>query len=91
MIAVVSTTVDRERRKRRTRAKNFRRHGVQGPGQVGFGAGRVSRGMRHDVSEALGLAGGVMSGQGVVHGPQRGARWPRGGHEWEIHGRLSLG
>lgn len=73
MIAIVSTTVDGYRRKWRTGAENFRGHGVQGPGQVGFGAGRVSWGVRHDVSEALSLTGGVMSGQGVVHGPQGSA------------------
>lgn len=72
VIAVVSTTVDGYRRKWGAGAKNFRGHGVQGAGQVGLGAGRVSRGVRHDVSEALSLARGVMSGQGVVHGPQRG-------------------
>ena len=90
VIAVASTAVDRDGGKRRTGPKNLGGHGVQGPGQVGFGAGRVSGRVRHDVGEALGLAGGVMAGQGVLHGPQRGARRPRGGHEGEIHGGLRL-
>lgn len=63
---------------------------MQGPGQVGFGAGRVSGRVGHDVGEALRLAGRVVAGQGVLQGAQRRARRPRGGHERQLHRRLSL-
>lgn len=57
---------------------------------TGLRAGRVSGVMGHDVGEALDLTGWVVSREGMVHAPKRGASGAGGRHEGEIHGGLSL-
>lgn len=63
---------------------------MQGARDAGLWAGRVPRMVGHDIREALHVAGGVVSRQGVVHTSKGGARGARGGHEWEINWGLGL-
>lgn len=91
-VVVVSAAVERQWGKGGAGAEHLGGDAVQRrpPRDAGLRAGGLARVVRHDVGEALHLAGGVVARQRVVHAAQRGAGGARGRHEGQVHRRLRL-